>query len=99
MIVELTITDHAVRRYIERIIGWPCYTSDDRVYIRKFIEKTGTPKDVVYQMILNDVSPRLPVTIVTNKTRRVIKGETARFLIDGGAVITCYTGDENENED
>jgi hypothetical protein len=98
--VRLGITHHAVRQYITRVLGVRLKQSlGDYEAICEFEHRTGTSRREIYKIINSDVTPRLPLTVLNRGTRRVIKGETARYVVDEGRVITCYTGDEDRDQE
>ena len=90
----IPITTHALRRYIERVIGFPCRCKSDTDAIAVFEEKTGRAAIDVLDIMRADVEPKTPLSVLQNRTRRVIRGETARYIVDKGYVITCFTGEE-----
>lgn len=86
----IQISTHAVRRYIERIIGFPCYTHNDWRAIARFEKMTGNSADSIEDIIRSDVESRVPATVIAKRSRKIVKGETARFVIEDGEVVTCY---------
>lgn len=90
----IPITLHAVRRYIERVIGVACYDKSDGIAVAKFERRTGITREEIEEIIRSDVEPKTPAKVLRNRSRRVIRGETAKFVVDGGRVITCYLGEE-----
>jgi len=93
---DIGITLHALRRYIERVVSFRAFTSDDGQVVANFEHSTGQSREMIESLIRSDVLPRLPVTVLHNRSRRVIRGETARFVVDRGMVITCWKPDEEE---
>jgi hypothetical protein len=86
----IPITVHAVRRYIERVLGFPCYEKVDWKAIERFERETGIMATQVEDLIRSDVEPKTPITLLHNRSRREIRGETGRFVVEDGHVITCY---------
>jgi hypothetical protein len=93
MQIQFRITHHAVRQYIERVLGFRLgRKATDPEVITEFEQATGITCAQLYRVIARDVTPCLPITILNRGTRRVIKGVHGRYVFDEGAVITCYTG-------
>jgi hypothetical protein len=93
--IRIGITHRAMRRYIERVVGLRINRSlTDYQAIAEFEAQTGTHRNDLYKIIHSDVTPRLPITVLNRGTRRVIKGENARYIVDEGKVVTCYTADQ-----
>lgn len=93
MQTALIVRTHAIRQYIERILQFSVRGSDIKL-IQQYELQTGIREGQVVEFMLADVEPKVPATVLHNRTRRVIKGDTARFVVDRGAVVTCYTGHE-----
>jgi len=88
----LQITKHAQRRYLERIAG-----VDFSVFDRKRIcdadaviavcEEAGIASTYVEELIAREVEARIPVTARLRGSRCIVKGETARFIVEHGYVV------------
>lgn len=86
----IPVTDHAVRRYIERVVGFGCYSNHDWREIVRFENASGKSADDIVALIAHEVEAAVPHTVIRNGTRRVIRGQTARFVIEAGRVMTVY---------
>lgn len=86
----IPITTHAVRRYIESVVRFPCYARSDWKAIATFEIRTGRTEHEIEDLIRADVTERIPATVLSNGTRKVIKGECARYVVQDGCVVTCW---------
>jgi hypothetical protein len=91
MTLPIVITKHAVRRYIERILGFD-FTAYDRLGMDDYLsvdlacEKLGIDVRDVEATIEMDVEPRVPATARLRGSRRIVRGEKGKYVIGSG----CY---------
>lgn len=93
--MALIVKVHAIRRYLERVEKF-CERGSDHRVIKMFEAATGLREGQIVERMLRDVEGSVPATVLFNGTRRMVRGTTARYVIDRGAIVTCYTGNEAE---
>lgn len=87
------VRNHAVRRYSERVLGLTFGGTFDHAMAR-VEDSSGLTVADIRNLIIDDVSPRLPATVLYRGTRRVVKGLDAKYVINRNMVHTCYRGNE-----
>lgn len=90
----ITVTRHALRRFIERVDGFEFNGSDDDA-VETYLELTGLREGQIVERMLKEVDGRVPPRSLVTGSRRVVRGETARFIVVGGAIVTVYTEQEH----
>lgn len=104
MTLPIVVTRHAMRRYLERIMGFDFAACDrhrlgDYLSVHVACDELGIDPDFIAAKITNEVDPRLPEIVRLRGSRRVVTGETAKFIIEGGRyVMTVYPTDWRRDE-
>ena len=91
----LYVTNHAVRRYAERVLKVNA-NGPFQSAMRYVEDATGLTVDEIRSMIIDDVEPRVPHMVLFKRSRRVIRGIHAKYVVNDCAVHTCYIGDETD---
>ncbi len=92
------ITNHAVRRYAERVLGVQSRGDFDSAMV--VVEaRTGLGVEDIRNQIRDDVGPGIPATVMFRGTRKVVRGVRARYVLNERKVHTCYLGNELETDD
>jgi hypothetical protein len=92
--IPIKVTQHAQRRYLERIVGVDFSPFDrrrieDGEAVSAVCAEAGIAPDFVNSLIANEVDARVPATARLRGSRCVVKGLTARYVVvDGNFVAT-----------
>jgi len=91
--MEIRVSQHAKRRYLERISGFDFTSFDrkglgDRIAVEAACEAEGISPDDLERLICGEVECRVPATVRMRGSRCVVRGETARYVVQGAVVTT-----------
>lgn len=89
----ITVTTHAIRRYIERVEGFRG-GGDDETAISRYLALTGLREGQIVERMLSEVDGRVPHRSFVTGATHTVRGKTARFVIVAGAIVTVYTDED-----
>jgi hypothetical protein len=90
--IPIKVTEHAKRRYLERIVGVDFSPFDRRRIgdgdaVAAVCAEAGIAPDYVNGLIENEVDARVPATARLRGSRCVVKGQTARYVVIHGRFV------------
>jgi hypothetical protein len=93
MTLSIIVTRHAVRRYIERVMGFDFTACDrsgpsDAAAVECACDELGIDPEYIEAQIALDVDPRVPETARLRGTARTVRGERGRYICEGRYVVT-----------
>ena len=93
MIASLEISQHAIRRYFERVLQCDCEWPLKRGYgewktIRWAADTYGYDVGTVRAAIRREVNSLLPVTVINRGSRVRLRGASCVWMVEDGYVVT-----------
>jgi len=104
MNLSIVVTRHAVRRYLERVMGFDFTFCDkhrlnDHFAVDVACDQLGIDRAAVEAEIALEVAPRMPETVRLRGTRRIVTGVKAKYVVEHGRVVmTVYPSDWKRDE-
>ena len=90
---QIHVTRHAQRRYLERIAGVDFSAFDrrrisDGAAVTAVLAEARIAPDFVWTIIATEVEPLVPATARNRGSRCIVRGVTARYVVEGGNAVT-----------